>query len=100
MPRLIWTATALRDVSRLHRFLRSKSPSAARRAVATIRDGVKTLGKFPESGRPVEELPEGYREKLVPFGGGAYVVLYRLNSSSDVVILAIRHGRESGYQSI
>jgi plasmid stabilization system protein ParE len=96
MPRLKWTPQSLRDVTKLHDFLAPKSRDAARRAVKAIRQGVKLLAKFPEMGRPVEELPEEFRELVIEFGGGAYVALYRYDSK-EVVILAVRHGREAGY---
>jgi plasmid stabilization system protein ParE len=96
MPRLKWSPNSLRDVARLHEFLAPKSRDAARRAVKAIRQGVKLLGKFPEMGRPVEEMPEEFREWIVEFGSGAYVALYRYDGK-EVVILAVRHGREAGY---
>jgi plasmid stabilization system protein ParE len=96
MPRVRWTPQSLRDVARLHDFLASKSRDAARRAVRAIRQGVKLLGSHPEAGRPVEELPEEFREWVIEFGSGAYVALYRYDGK-EVVILAVRHGRESGY---
>jgi plasmid stabilization system protein ParE len=96
MPRLKWSPNGLRDVARLHDFLAPKSRAAARRAVKAIRQGVKLLGKFPEMGRPVDELPEEFREWIIEFGSGAYVALYRYDGR-EVVILAVRHGRESGY---
>jgi plasmid stabilization system protein ParE len=94
------------DVARLHDFLASKSPDAAQRAIQTIRQGVKALGTHPEIGRPVEELspelrepefrePE-FREWIIEFGQSAYVVLYHYDGK-QVVILAVRHGREAGY---
>jgi plasmid stabilization system protein ParE len=43
---------------------------------------VKALGKHPEIGRPVEELPPEFREWVI---------------GKEVVILAARHGREAGY---
>jgi len=96
MPRLKWSPRALRDVARLHDFLSSKSRDAARRAVRTIRQGLKLLGKNPGMGRPVEELPAEFREWVIEFGSGAYVALYRYDGK-EVVILAVRHGREVGY---
>jgi plasmid stabilization system protein ParE len=96
MPRLKWSSNGLRDVARLHDFLAPKSRDAARRAVKAIRQGVKLLGKFPEMGRPVEELPEEFREWVIEFGSGAYVALYHYDGK-EVVILAVRHGREAGY---
>jgi len=96
MPRLKWSQAALRDVARLHDFLAPKNRDAAKRAVKTIRQGVKALGKHPRIGRPVDELPPEFREWVIEFGSGAYVALYRYDGK-EVVILAVRHGREAGY---
>ena len=96
MPRLRWSGRALLDVARLHEFLAPKSHGAAQRAVKTIRQGVKVLSRHPETGRPVEELPPEFREWVIEFGQGAYVALYRYDRK-EVVILAVRHGREAGY---
>ena len=96
MPRLKWSQPALLDVARLRDFLHTQSPEAARRAVKTIRQGVKALGKNPRTGRPVEDLPPEFREWMIEFGSSAYVALYR-HDSKEVVILAVRHGREAGY---
>jgi plasmid stabilization system protein ParE len=96
MPRLKWSQPALRDMARLHDFLAPKSRSAAKRAVKAIRRGVKALGKHPEIGRPVDELPPEFREWVIEFGSGAYVALYHIDGK-EVVILAVRHGREAGY---
>jgi plasmid stabilization system protein ParE len=85
------------DVGRLHDFLASKSRDAAKRAVKAIRQGVKALAKFPESGRPIEELPLEFREWIIDFGSGAYIVLYHYDGKV-IVILAVRHGREAGYR--
>jgi plasmid stabilization system protein ParE len=96
MARVIWTLPALRDVERLHAFLREQSGDAARRAARSIRQGVKVLRAHPQIGRPVEDLPPEFREWVVPFGGSAYVTLYHYDGET-VAILAVRHGREAGY---
>ena len=96
MPRLRRSQPAPADVARLHAFLAPKSRDAAQRAVKTTRQGVKALGKHPEIGRPVEELPPEFREWVIEFGHGAYLALYRYDGK-EVVILAVRHGREAGY---
>lgn len=62
MPRLIWSPPALRDVQRLYRFLAPKNPDAAKRAVKVIRQAVQVLEQQPGIGRPVEDLPEEFRE--------------------------------------
>lgn len=42
-------------------------------------------------------LPE-FREWVVEFGQRAYVALYHFDGE-QVVILAVRHGREAGYKA-
>jgi plasmid stabilization system protein ParE len=37
-----------------------------------------------------------FREWVIEFGSGAYVVLYRYDGR-EIVILAVRHGREAEY---
>jgi plasmid stabilization system protein ParE len=96
MPRLKWSQAAIQDVARLHSFLAPKNRDAAQRAVRTIRNGVKALGKHPAIGRPVDEMPPEFREWIIEFGHGAYVVLYHFDGK-EAVILAVRHNREAGY---
>ena len=96
MPRVKWSPQSLVDLARLHDFLLSKSPEATKRAVKAIREGLKLLARHPEVGRPVEEMPAEFREWVVEFGSGAYVAIYRYDGN-EVVILAVRHGREAGY---
>jgi plasmid stabilization system protein ParE len=96
MPPLKWSQPALLDVVRLHAFLAPKSRDAAQRAVKAIRQGVKALAKHPGIGRPVDEMPLEFREWVIEFGSGAYVALYHYDGK-QIVILAVRHGREAGY---
>jgi plasmid stabilization system protein ParE len=96
MPRLSWSQPALLDVARLHDFLAPKSRDAAKRAIKAIRQGMKALGKHPQIGRPVEEMPPEFREWILEFGNSAYLALYRYDGK-QVVILAVSHGREAGY---
>jgi plasmid stabilization system protein ParE len=96
MPRLIWTPRALSDVARLHDFLAAKDRNAARRAVRAIRQGVKVLARHPQIGRPAAEMEPAFRDWMIAFGASGYVVLYRFEAD-QVVLLAVRHGRELGY---
>jgi hypothetical protein len=43
-------------------------------------------------------MPE-LRELLVLFGNGGYVLRYR-NDADVIAILAVRHGRERGFQPL
>ena len=96
MPSLIWAPSAAADVQRLYRFLRPKNPDAARRAVQAIRRGVKVLTLQAQIGRPIEDMPDEYREWLIDFGDSGYIVLYRYDGRM-AVILAVRHQKEAGY---
>ena len=96
MPRLIWSPLALRDVQRLYRFLADKNLDAAKRAVKTIREGMKIIAHQPGMGRPVEDMEPEYREWLINFGDSGYVTLYRFDGQT-AVILAVRHQREAEY---
>jgi plasmid stabilization system protein ParE len=96
MPRLIWSSSALTDVRRAYQFLFKKNPIAARQAVGAIRQSVKTLSRHPEIGRPVDAIEPEYREWPIAFGGSGYIALYHFDGS-DVVIVAVRHQRESGF---
>jgi len=95
MSRLIWSPAALLDVQRLYRFLAPKNIDAAKRAVTAMRRGVRVLGQQPGIGRPIDEMPDEFREWIIDFGDSGYVARYRLDS--DVVtILAVRHQKEVG----
>lgn len=96
MPRLIWSPAALLDLQRLYRFLAENNVDAAKRAVRTIRDGMKVMTKQPGIGRPAEDMEPEFREWLIDFGASGYVVLYRYDGE-NAVILAVRHQRELGY---
>ncbi|MDO9604956.1 type II toxin-antitoxin system RelE/ParE family toxin [Hydrogenophaga sp.] len=95
MSRLIWSQPALLDVQRLYRFLAPKILDAAQRAVQTIRQGLKVLGRQPGVGRTIEDMPDEFREWIIDFGGSSHVV--RDHIRPDVVtMLAVRHQREAG----
>ena len=96
MSRLIWSQLALLDVQRLYRFLAPKNLDAAKRSVKAIRQGVKVLGQQPGIGRPIEDMPEEFREWIIDFGESGYVARYRIDVNA-VTILAVRHQKEVGF---
>lgn len=96
MPRLIWSPPALADVQRLYRFLFPKDETAARRAIKTIRAGVKILAHQSEAGRPIEDMEPSFREWVIDFGSSGYIALYRFDGET-ATILAVRHQKEAGY---
>ena len=96
MQRLIWSRQALLDVQRLYRFLASKNRDAAKRAVSAVRQGVRVLAYQSRIGRPVDDMPDEFREWMIDFGDSGYLVRYRIGSDA-ITILAVRHQREVGF---
>ena len=96
MPQVILSPAALRDLKRLREFLHSKSPVVAQRAAQTIRSALAQFGQQPAMGRPIEGLPEVFREWVIPFGDSGYLARYRIEPDV-IVVLAVRHQREVGY---
>jgi len=96
MPSVKFAPSAIRDMQRLREFLRPKSPDAAKRAGEAIKKTLAVLGLQPKMGRPIEDMPDHYREWVIDFGGSGYVARYRLEADS-VTILAVRHQKEAGY---
>lgn len=96
MPQLIWAPPALLDVQRLYRFLAPKNADAAKQAVKAIRQEVTVLGQQPGIGRPVENMPDEFRDWIIDFGDSGYVARYRIDADA-VTILAVRHQKEVGF---
>jgi len=79
------------DLRRLGEFLGTKSPAAARRAVAAISEAVLSLTENAERGRPAPA--PGFRELHIRFGRDGYIARYRVDD--DVVLVTrITHTRE------
>ena len=96
MSHLIWSPQALRDVQRLYRFLASKNVDAARRAITTVRQQIKILAHQPGIGRPIDDLPETFREWVIDFSDSGYVARYRIDAET-VTVLGLRHQKEVGF---
>ncbi|EMY1074047.1 type II toxin-antitoxin system RelE/ParE family toxin [Salmonella enterica] len=96
MSQVIFAPAAIRDLERLREFLRPKNPAAAERAAKAIIQGVHALGELPRIGRPIEDMPEEFRDWLIDFGDSGYVARYRIDGDT-VVVLAIRHQKEAGF---
>lgn len=96
MPRVIFSTAAIADIQRLRAFIAPKNPAAAQRAGAAIVAGVQSLKTHPRIGRIIDNMPEEYRELLIPFGDSGYVARYHIGGEL-VTILLVRHQREAGY---
>jgi plasmid stabilization system protein ParE len=96
MPQIIYAPAAIRDLQRLYEFLAPMNPAAAKRAADTIIKSMRVLGLQAQIGRPIENMPNEYREWLIGFGDSGYVARYRFDGE-NVTILAVRHQKELGY---
>ena len=96
MPQVRYAPSAVRDLERLREFLRNKNPAAARRAAEMILKAVQVLGLQHHIGRPIEEMPDDFREWVIDFGDSGYVARYRIDGDA-VTVLAVRHQKEVGF---
>lgn len=92
---IVWLPGASRDLDRLRNFIKSENPIAAQRAALRILEGVKILQDNPQAGVPVEDLT-GYRDLILTFGAGEYIIRYR-EEAQRLVIVRVRHSKEESY---
>jgi plasmid stabilization system protein ParE len=95
--RVRYTRGARVDLQRLYGFLLEHDLQAARRAREAIGKSVEFLRDFPFSCRKATPDNPFWREMVIPFGAGGYVVLFEIEGNETVTILAIRHQREEDY---
>jgi plasmid stabilization system protein ParE len=90
---VVFLTRARNDLDRLRRFLMPHGDSLSERAVEALFAATYSLADQSERGRPAAR--PGYRELIVPFGAGAYVIRYRVDHRRNaVVITRLWHGRE------
>ncbi|MDP3252907.1 MAG: type II toxin-antitoxin system RelE/ParE family toxin [Hydrogenophaga sp.] len=95
MTRWLLADEAVADLNRLTEFLLQSAPEAAVGTVDLILDALHILVDHPLVGRP---LLQGLRELVISRGRTGYLALYRYDDTADVVlVLALRHQRESDY---
>lgn len=87
----VWLPDAVTDLLRLRKFIQDKNPSAVQRAASKIKEGAVTLMTNPESGRPVDNLTL-FREIIIPFGAGDYVLRYR--EDNVTIVVRVWHSKE------
>lgn len=93
---IVWLPAASRDIARLRNFIKSENPLAAQRAAKRIVEGVNILQESPGAGVPVEDFID-YRDLMLTFGAGEYIIRYRQESKARVVIVRVRHSKEVGF---
>lgn len=87
--RVIWSPLAVDRAADAAAYIAKDNPAAAHRWVDELFAVTATLGRFPEGGRHVPDLPRpDLRELLV----GPYRVVYRLEPRR-IAVLTVRHLR-------
>lgn len=96
---LKWSDNALQCIRRAYTFLAvdNDNKDAAKAAVKTIRQHANKLSRFPQAGKPADDLDPEHRELIIPFGGTGYTLIYEV-WPGFILILAVRHQRQAGYQ--
>jgi len=95
LAEIIYSRKALADLERLTDFLLQQDPVAASKTTNLIIEAVEVLENHPLIGRNAEQDLRGL---VISRGKSGYLALYSHESKQDVVlVLAIRHQRESGY---
>ncbi len=95
MPLVVYLPEALDDLVRLRDFLAESDLVAANETALLVTDAVNILANHPLVGRPASG---DWRELIVSRGRTGYVALYRYDAHEEkVIVAAIRHQREAGY---
>jgi plasmid stabilization system protein ParE len=97
MAKVILTRRASEQLVAFRAFHAETEPVVGDRAMAAILVALRRLESHPAAGRPHPEAPE-LRELVIPFGRSGYIALYRVDGQR-LVVLAIRHQREAGYDN-
>ena len=80
---MVWTARALRDLTRIDEYIAADDPEAADRWVDKLIAAAERAGRVPKSGRIVPERAQGdLREILVR----AYRIVYRVRDARIEIV--------------
>ena len=91
MAQIKWTEPALNDLDEIAEYIALDKPSAAKGLVQEVFKSVKSLKKFPQSGRIPPELPKSdYRELVV----GPCRIFYRVEKNKVFILYVMRSERE------
>ena len=92
-----FTPEAEDDLLRLYDFLLDRDPSAAERALDSIKQAMEILHFSPFSCRKAGPDNPFVREIIIPFGSAGYVALFEIEANGIVNVIAVRHQREDDY---
>ncbi len=96
--RIEFEKQALDDLKRLHEFLLEAAPEYADQALNRIYKSFKTLEIIPHNCRKANiQTDRNLRELVIDQGRSGYLALFEIRADACVLILAVRHQRESDY---
>ncbi|WDK30860.1 type II toxin-antitoxin system RelE/ParE family toxin [Xanthomonas campestris] len=96
-----FTEEARDDLAWLYGWLLQRADgnsAVAERALQVIRDGIVVLQFAPLSCRKVSSSDPFLRELILGIGFSGYVLLYEVENSHTVTVLAARHQREDDFR--
>jgi addiction module RelE/StbE family toxin len=97
MAQISYAGQALADLERISEFLAEESLEVALAALDLIDEAISILARHPLIGRPAES---NLRELVISQGRTGYIALYCYEQQQDaVLVLAVRHQREAGFQT-
>jgi addiction module RelE/StbE family toxin len=95
LAQIVYSNQALADLERLTDFLLETGALAAAETATLITEAIQILANHSLIGRPAEH---DMRELVISRGITGYLALYDYVEGDDIVlVLAIRHHREVGY---
>jgi plasmid stabilization system protein ParE len=96
--RIEFEQEAIDDLKRLHEFLLTAAPEYADESLDRIHQSFKTLEIIPHSCRKANiQTDRNLRELVIDQGKSGYLALFEIRPDNCVLILAVRHQRESDY---
>lgn len=96
---LIFADSAKQDLDRLHEFASDIDAEMAERMLQKIASALQVLNHHPYTCRKVQnaEFGSSLRELIIDFRSSGYLALFEILDGKTVLVLAVRHQRESDY---
>lgn len=96
---LSYSVKARDDLYRLYDFLLDIDQGLAAQAIDTIDSAISAMLRHPYICRTAanEAFGRYWRELIVNFGSSGYLVLFEIIDEETLLILAVKHQRESDY---
>lgn len=88
MAQIVWTIQSADDLENIFKYISRDSVKYARIQIVRIRDRIKDLKNYPESGRVVPEVGNGLLREVF---SGNYRIIYRLRTKGIIEIITIHH---------